>query len=365
MLTRTLLLTLLLGLAACGTADAPGTELPPRSPGSGTTSTSASPLGGPVDSPTPVEAVAHPLDWSDTGVAPEVRFVQGAEWKARANPQNTVVDLVREGESLRVAAGADRTVSEMLLDDDWAVIVTQDSNESTPGQAVVIDLATGEQRSLVTPEPANGGSWALTGGDLYYPTYGEDRAYCLAARALADKNGEDGWCAPERSGWSGLTASEAGVGLMTFDDTRPIACRTVNVLDGSGLPHPLEGPRPCVAWDVAATPDGAVWSEVRQPRRQEKAHFFASIQGQFVDLGPGTTGTAIPCGDSIFFVRDPQSGQDPARLMRWTPRHRLQIAYESPSVGNAFLGEPACAGDVLTLTSFGEARDEQVWASVS
>ncbi len=51
--------------------------------------------------------------------------------------------------------------------------------------------------------------------------------------------------------------------------------------------------------------------------------------------------------------------------MRWTPQLQLQTAYESPSVGNAFLGEPTCAGDVLTLASFGEARDEHVWASVS
>ena len=101
----------------------------------------------------------------------------------------------------------------------------------------------GEQRDLVSPEPASGGSWALTDGDLYYPTYGEDRAYCLATAALADGNGEDGWCAEPRTGWSGLTASENGVALMTFDDARPVACRTLNLLDGSGLPQPHRGTR--------------------------------------------------------------------------------------------------------------------------
>ena len=222
--------------------------------------------------------------------------------------------------------------------------------------------ATGQ--TLVGPEPASGGSWALTDGDLYYPTYGDDRAYCLATSALADSNGEDGWCAPDGTGFSGLTASEHGVGMMTFDDARPVACRTVNLLDGSGLPQPLEGPADCIGWDVAATADGAVWSEVPKPRRQEEAVFRASADGTFFDLGPGTTGTALPCGDSVFFVRDPQGPDEPARLMRWTPQHTLEVAYESASVGNAFLGEPTCGGGVLTLSSFGEEGDELVWAPV-
>lgn len=48
--------------------------------------------------------------------------------------------------------------------------------------------------------------------------------------------------------------------------------------------------------------------------------------------------------------------------MRWTPERTLEIAYESASVGNAFLGEPVCGGGVLTLTSFGESGDEHVSA---
>ena len=51
--------------------------------------------------------------------------------------------------------------------------------------------------------------------------------------------------------------------------------------------------------------------------------------------------------------------------MRWTPDHALEVAYESRSVGNAFLGEPACGGGVLTLSSYGEQGDEQVWANVT
>ena len=57
--------------------------------------------------------------------------------------------------------------------------------------------------------------------------------------------------------------------------------------------------------------------------------FRASADGAFFDLGPGTTGTAVPCGDAVFFVRDPQGPGEPARLMRWTPDHTLEVAYES------------------------------------
>ncbi len=361
----TLALALLLALTACGT-DAeptpgrPGDEsssAPTDDPGSG-------PVGGTRDDPTLVEPTEALLDWQDAGVPAGVGLVRGPEWEALADEGDTRVEIRRDGTSVDVAAGSGRTISEVLLSEDWAVVVKQDTAETAPSQVVAVDLATGEQREVVSPAAASGGSWALTAGDLYFPTYGDDRAYCLATVALADSNGEDGWCAPDRSGFSGLTASADGVGIMTFDDARPVACRTLNLLDGSGLPQPVEGPTECLGWDVAATPDGVVWSEVPKPRRQEEAHLYASVDGAFLDLGPGTTGSVLPCGGSVFFVRDPQGADEPARLMRWTPDHTLEVAYESASTGNAFLGEPVCGGGVVTLSSFGEQGDEQVWASV-
>lgn len=346
-------------LAGCSGADEPT-----PTPGS-SEPTSATPAGGTIDAPTVVEPTPALLEWSDLGAEPGTRYVKGPEWRVVGASDNSTVDFTHDGAAqIGIGAGPGHTISEALLSAEWGVAVKQDKAETAPSEVVVVDLATGELTDLVGPEPASGGSWALTDGDLYYPTYGDGDAYCLATSALADRNGEDGWCAPERSGFSGLTASQYGVGIMTFDDARPVACRTVNLLDGSGLPQPIAGPQDCTAWDVAATADGAVWSEVPKPRRQEDAHFYATTDGTFFDLGTGTTGTALPCGDSVFFVRDPQGDDEPARLMRWTPDHSLEVAYESASVGNAFLGEPACGGGVLTLSSFGEEGDELVWASV-
>ena len=368
----TIALALLLAVTGCGSKDSdPEPSTPSSSTSSPTSSDSpsspssdAAPTGGTVDDPAPVEPTEALLEWNDTGVLPDTRYVKGPEWEALSDEADTRVDLDADGAHVGVKAGSGRTISEVLMSTDWAVVVEQDKAETEPSRVVAVDLATGKPQDVVSPEAASGGSWALTGGDLYYPTF-VDQAYCLATYALADSNGEDGWCAPAASGFSGLTASEHGVGIMTFDDTRPVACRTVNLLDGSGVPQPLEGPAECTAWDVAATADGAVWSEVPKPRRQEEAHFLASADGSYFDLGPGTTGTALPCGDSVFFVRDPQGPQDPARLMRWTPAHTLEVAYETSSLGNAFLGEPVCGGGVVTLTSFGEEGDEHVWASVS
>ncbi len=360
----TFALALLVALAGCGTGDDAPARVP-DGPSSTSEPSSEAPAGGTIDAPTVIEPTRALLGWQDSGLAAGTRYVRGPAWEALADEGGTTVELSADGQGIGISAGPGRTISELLMSEDWAVVVRQDKAETDPSQVDVVDLASGKQSSLAGPVPASGGSWALTGGDLYYPTYGDDRAYCLATSALADSNGEDGWCAPDGTGFSNLTASENGVGMMTFDDARPVACRTVNLLDGSGLPQPVEGPAECIAWDVAATVDGAVWSEVPKPRRQEEAHFYASAGGTFFDLGPGTTGTAVPCGDSVFFVRDPQGPDEPARLMRWTPQHTLEIAYESASSGNAFLGEPACGGGVLTVPSYGEEGDELVWAPVA
>ena len=127
---------------------------------------------------------------------------------------------------------------------------------------------------------------------------------------------------------------------------------------------PIEGVTACKGWDGAITPTGAVWSVVKNESRVELGEFYASSDGGYFDLGPGTTGTLTWCGDSAYFVRDAQKDVDKARLLRWTPASTLEVVYESPGEGAAFLGEPRCAGNILSISAFGEGGDEQVWARV-
>jgi len=362
-LGTTLAAALLLVVTGCGSDDPPE-DAPPSSEPSPTSTTDTTPGATAPADPEDDDTAVEPLDWEQTGESVDDRVVVGSEWRVVVDESGTTAELTGPGGGRSLPAGAGRRFSEVLLDDDWAVLVAQDRAEQRPARAQVVELATGDVRRVVTPEPASGGSWAMADGGLWYPTVGDGGAYCLATLALADANGEDGWCAEPRTGWSGLTAGRSGVAMMTFDDRRPVACRTVNLVDGSGLPQPVAESEPCTGWDVAATPAGAAWSVVPKPRRQEDATFHASSAAGVVDLGPGATGSLVPCGDSVFFVRDPQDRDDPARLMRWTPDEELAVAYESTARGNAFLGEPVCAGEVLTLSSFGEDGDEQVWARV-
>ena len=101
---------------------------------------------------------------------------------------------------------------------------------------------------------------------------------------------------------------------------------------------------------------------VPKDNQVEDAHFFASIGDGYYDLGPGTSGSLLWCGGAAYFVRDPQRDSDPARLMRWSTDGVLDVVYESPGHGEAFLAEPRCGGDRLTVTALSSAGDEQVTA---
>jgi hypothetical protein len=154
---------------------------------------------------------------------------------------------------------------------------------------------------------------------------------------------------------------------MTFDDMRPVSCRTLVRMEGTRT-IPVPGVPDCTGWDLLLSGTGAVWSTIPDEKRVERGQFFASrgggADGGVTALGPGTTGTMVWCGDSAYWARDAQKDVDKARLLRYTPDGSLEVVYESPGRGEAFLAPPTCAGDVLTVTAYAEGGDERVWATV-
>lgn len=248
------------------------------------------------------------------------------------------------------------------MNGDWGLVVSADEQEMEPTRATVVDLSDGTTHDITYPPPSPS-SYAVAGDRVLFGTFDRAGAYCLADVDAATGAGDFTWCAPRRTGLTRITHGAAGTAFLSFDDQRPISCRTPMLLDGRRA-APVGEAEDCSSWDVAATPGGAVWSEVRNERRSEEGEFRAVDDGTTYDLGPGTTGTLVPCGDSVWFVRDPQSRREPARLMRWTPDATLEVAFESDARGTAFLAPPECAGDVLTVSSFGPRGDEQVSATV-
>jgi hypothetical protein len=49
--------------------------------------------------------------------------------------------------------------------------------------------------------------------------------------------------------------------------------------------------------------------------------------------------------------------------MRWSPEDGLSVAYESPN-GQAFIEQPRCGGDTITVTALTSSGDEQVSAGL-
>lgn len=319
----------------------------------------AAPTAGPATSHAPAAA----LEWhaSDTSVDDRVVHGRLATVTVPEAGDRALVESAG-GPPLSLAAGAGRTVTEVLVGTSRVVVVSQDRAEERPNRAVVVDPATGDTREVTDPRPASGGSWALAPDPdtLLYPTY-RDGAYCLASHPLDAERGEVVWCAAEGHGFSGVTTSPAGTAMMTFDDRRPVSCRTLTDVDGT----PLPGVPECDGWDALLRPGGAVWSTVPDPRRLEEGRFHAAVGDEVVDLGPGVPGSLVSCGDSAWFVRDGERDERPA-LVRVSNDGDLSVAWEVPGRGEGFLAPPECAGgSVLTLTAYAESGDRRLWADVA
>jgi len=340
---------LALGVTACSGSGTPVAQLP---------ATSSTPSdAGQVswDEPVPNLYAWQPVDAAIVGTV-----TTNGEWTLTVDRAGSGVRMDGAAHSLVIPAGPGRRISDVLLDDNYAVVVAQDKQEVMPSKATVVTLDDAEQRKL--PVTLNGGTWAMYDGQLLHATYGSGRRYCLEQLDLASLEGSLVHCAPPRHGFSHARITPYGETLLTFDSRPSGSCRTPSEIAGSA--QPLQGVKKCHGWDSLLTADGQIWSEVRQENRVEQAQFFASYDGETADLGIGTTGSLIWCGDSAYFVRDSQKDVDQAQLLRWTPDHALEVVYESPGAGNAFLSEPRCAGRYLTINAYGEGGDEQVSARV-
>jgi len=238
--------------------------------------------------------------------------------------------------------------------------VAQDSQEERPSQATLITLATGETREI--PTNANGGTWTLFNGRVLHAVYAAKHRYCLASLDAPTMTEVLTYCAPAGHGFNDARTTPAATSLLTFDSRPSGSCRTPSEVEDSVTPLP--GIEPCKGWDSLLTPYGQIWSEVPKENQVESARFHATAGATMYDLGIGTTGSLTWCGDSAYFVRDSQKDVDKARLLRWTPDHTLEVVYESPGEGNAFLSAPRCAGSAITISEQGEGGDEQVSASV-
>jgi hypothetical protein len=340
----------------------------PSSAGSTPTTTESPPpdaSGGTADDPARAEESAALLDWSSVPGSVDDTVTVSGKWTLRYSQQAT--EAVLDGpRPVTVRAPNRFRITDTLIDGEYAVVAAEDQQAGKPNVATVIDLGSGEKFTLDGSSDVpttTGGTWALGEGTLLHATVGPGRAYCLASVDLASRKSTRGWCAPPRNGFNNARITPAGASLLTFDDQRP-SCRTVAAVDGSDL-TPFDGVPECKGWDGALLDGGAVWSVVPKESRIEAAQFVARVGDGYVDLGPGTSGSLVPCAGSAYFVRDPQRDGDPARLMRWSPDGELTVAYESAQGGQATLSSPRCGGDTITITALTSKGDEQVSAPVS
>jgi hypothetical protein len=342
------------------TSSAPTSE-PTSTPGSETESTLE---GGSADSPQVVEPATSLLDWAQVPGPTTASVTRSGPWTLSVAGNGSRATLRGPGEETTLLADARRRISDGLIDGNWAAVVFQDSQETRPAAAQIIRLDSKSGGFMVDGSSeaptTTGGTWALGEGRLVHPTIGPGGTYCLATVDLAARSSERSWCAEKRHGFNGARITPAGTSLMTFDDKQP-SCRTVVEVAADDV-VPFPGVEECIGWEGVLTDDGAVWSVVPKPTRIEEARYYARVGEEYFDLGPGTSGTLAWCGGAAYFAQDPLRDGDPARLLRWTSGGALEVVYETSGRGPAFLTEPRCGGDRITVTAIANSGDEQVTA---
>lgn len=332
----------------------PAPSQPSASPGTPTASDSPS---------TPTSAAsAASLDWKRLPGSPQDTVLSNGSWTLRVPADGGSYTLGKGAGGHPVGAPAGFRYSDVLLDDDWAVVVAKDKQETRPERATVVDLHSGHDWTLdgaASVPTTTGGDWGISGDRLVHATT-HASSYCVAQVDLGTHASTLGWCAPPRHGWSSPVLSPAGDSILTFDDHRP-SCRTVVTIHGATA-TPYDGVPDCHGTQGAHIAGSTVWTDVTNEHRYEQSEVHASTPNGVVDLGPASTGSLIVCGKAAYWAVDAQTPRGAAELMRWDGTSAKPV-YESGK-GQAFLAMPACAGSVLNVASFSTSGSEQVSARV-
>jgi hypothetical protein len=355
----TLLAVAALAVAGCTTEKDPGPVKP--SPQS---SASPAPAGGTPDQPASIEATTSLMEWVAAPGSVKNTVTTNGTWFLTVEASGDAYRL--DGPEKSFGTGQDGThITNALLDTDWAVVVRQDDGRKKPATAEVTDLAKGEQFTIDQDSDVptiSGGTWALGGDTLAHATLGPDGGYCVATVDLASQETSIAWCAEAKHGFNAAHVTADGTAVLAFDDAKP-SCRTVGTVGDEEF-EPFPGVPECAAWEGAALgDDAAIWSVIPKEDDIRAAEFFARVGDDYYDLGPGTSGTLVPCAGAAYFVRDPQLEGDPATLLRWDGS-ALTVVYEAPA-GQSFLDAPRCGDAALVLTAHSEGGDEQLMAALS
>lgn len=340
---------------------------PSGTPSAATTSAPASPTQPAATGTTTATATSAPLHWKALpGAAGDTVSTNGT-WTLTVGQQGDWWSLGRtsaeSGSAKRTSAPAGLEVTDTQLSDTTAVVVYSDPDGNKRQRAVITALAGGKVTTLDKTSdlpPSTDGSWSLDGTTLWHAT-DHAGAYCLAATDVTTMTSTLGWCAPARHGFTNVLAADGQTSMMTFDDQQP-SCRTVVTVSGTQTSPYADVPR-CKGAEGAVLGTGQaatrVWSVVPNEHRYQQVHVYASTATGMVDLGLGVNSTLTVCGAAAYWARD-AAGATPAALMRWDGSH-LTLAYQA----KGFLGQPLCAGHVLSIVDSGDSGDRQFSATVS
>lgn len=319
------------------------------------------PEPGTAEEPAELTAEQDLLEWSKegdplgesvtVGSAATIRVSTFGEW---AEIEGAQTQRIRPPRGLRVSTS--------LLDEDYAVIVSQDPNETKPAAATIVDLASGQTRTVDgSSELAtlSGGGWTMGQGRLFYPTTGRDDAYCLAEFDLASGDAQTTYCAEPRTGFNQVRITPEGLSLLSFDDAQP-SCRTVLSVGEAGM-EPFLGVPQCQGWEGMLMPEGAIWSVVEDENSIEAGRFRARVGDGYYDLGSGLTGSLTYCDGAAYFSRNQESDTGPARLMRWDGTS-LAVVMEEGEGGPSQMSAPRCGGGAITISVLAEKGDRQLSA---